>query len=94
MNNQLILGIDFGTTTSCVSYFDKEKHDFIVIRNKNGNYTTPSSIYFDPDSDDILFGDETFYIYKVENIFTNIKRLIGKDLNNLDKNTHDFFFYY
>ena len=91
MNNQLILGIDFGTTTSCVSYFDKEKHDFIVIRNKNGNYTTPSSIYFDPDSDDILFGDETFYTTKVENIFINIKRLIGKDLNNLDKNTHDFF---
>ena len=84
-----VLGIDFGTTTSCVSYFNKELQEFIVICNKNGNYTPPTIIYFDPDSDDVLYGDDAFYLSnlnttKMENLFTNIKRLIGKDIVNLD----------
>jgi len=96
MKNNLVFGIDFGTTTSCISYFDKEKDDFVVIQNKNGNYTTPSIIYFDEESDDILYGEDAFYISKLktvkhENLFTNIKRLIGKDLRNLDSETSSFF---
>lgn len=94
--NSLVLGIDFGTTTSCVSYFNKELQDLVVISNKNGNYTPPTIIYFDPDSDDILYGDDAFYVSnlkttKMENLFTNIKRLIGKNIVNLDENTNIFF---
>lgn len=96
MKNNLVFGIDFGTTTSCISYFDKEKDDFVVIQNKNGNYTTPSIIYFDEESNDILYGEDAFYISKLntvkhENLFTNIKRLIGKNLRNLDSEISSFF---
>ena len=89
-----VFGIDFGTTRSCVSYFNKELQDLVVISNKNGNYTPPTIIYFDPDSDDILYGDEiisNLKTTKIENLFTNIKRLIGKEIFNLDKNTRVFF---
>ena len=86
MKNEILLGIDFGTTTSCVSYYNKELKKFTVIQNKNGNYTTPSCIYFNPESDEILYGEDAYYISKLKsskrcNFFNNIKRLIGKELN-------------
>lgn len=94
--NENILGIDFGTTTSCVSYYNKESNKFTVIRNKNGNDTTPSSIYFNPDSDEILYGEDADYMFKLKsskkcNYFSNIKRIIGKDIGNLDKEIGSFF---
>jgi molecular chaperone DnaK (HSP70) len=96
MKNEILLGIDFGTTTSCVSYYNKELEKFIVIQNKNGNYTTPSCIYFNQESDEILYGEDAYYISKLKsskrcNFFNNIKRLIGKDLGDLDEETGDFF---
>ena len=50
----MILGIDFGTNNSCVSVF--KDNNVIVIPNELGNYTTPSCIFFSPDSDEILYG--------------------------------------
>jgi len=96
MKNEIFLGIDFGTTTSCISYYNKQLEKFIVIQNKNGNYTTPSCIYFNQESDEILYGEDAYNISKFKstkrcNFFNNIKRLIGKDLGDLDKETCDFF---
>lgn len=96
MKNEIFLGVDFGTTTSCISYYNKELDKFIVIQNKNGNYTTPSCIYFNHELDEILYGEDAYYMSKLKsskrcNFFNNIKRLIGNDLGNLDKEVSVFF---
>ena len=77
MSNTL-LGVDFGTVNSCVSWFGNGK--IKVIPNENGEMTSASAIYFDPYSSDILYGN---IAKNCKGSFTNLKRLIGKDLHNL-----------
>jgi len=67
-----VLGIDFGTTNSCVCYY--ENRNYHVIPDEMGNYITKSCIYFNPVSDEILYGD-TAYRYK--DGISNLKRLLG-----------------
>ena len=90
-SQNLLLGIDFGTTCSVVSFYDTLKKTFTVIPNNEGNYVSPSIMFFDPDSNDILFGNAALNVLNSSlknsnskylcNIFNNLKRLIGK--NNL-----------
>ena len=85
MSNTL-LGVDFGTVNSCVSWFGNGNGNgngngkIKVIPNENGEMTSASAIYFDPYSSDILYGN---IAKNCKGSFTNLKRLIGKDLNNL-----------
>jgi heat shock protein 1/8 len=72
--DSLILGIDFGTTNSCVSYYNINKDEFIVIPNAHGELITPSIIYFDENSNEILYGT---IAGKLNGHFSNLKRLIG-----------------
>ena len=82
-NNELILGIDFGTTYSCSSVVLDDQ--IIVIANSLGERTTPSFVLFLKDNK----------IYKIcsgelaklqpsyqKNIIYNIKRLIGKKMDD------------
>lgn len=66
-----IIGVDFGTTNSCVSYYNFETNDIIVIPNRDGKFTTPTKI--DISSEEILFGDSANRVTAI----SNIKRLIG-----------------
>jgi molecular chaperone DnaK (HSP70) len=66
-----IIGIDFGTTNSCVSYYNFETNDIIVIPNKDGKFTTPTKI--DISGEEVLFGDSANGVTAI----SNIKRLIG-----------------
>ena len=79
MSNTL-LGVDFGTVNSCVSWFGNGNGKIKVIPNENGEMTSASAIYFDPYSSDILYGN---IAKNCKGSFTNLKRLIGKDLHNL-----------
>ena len=49
----VILGIDLGTTYSCMSYVDKDGI-VRVIDNIEGEQTTPSVVYFDPDGSAVV----------------------------------------
>ncbi len=72
-----IIGIDLGTTNSCVSV--REGNDTIVIPNSEGNRTTPSIVAFK--GDDILVG-ETAKRQAVTNpkkTISSIKRHMGTD---------------
>lgn len=72
-----VLGIDLGTSTSCVAVFMDGKP--LVIPDKDGVTIQPSIVNFRPDGR-ILVGKEAkpYVIQDAENTVTAIKRLIGR----------------
>lgn len=85
----LYLGIDFGTTYTCVSYHDS---NFKILLNEDGYYTTPTAIFFDKNSSNILFGLSATQKSKTHGtVITNWKRIIGKTFAELSEYDFDFF---
>ena len=72
-----VIGIDLGTTNSCVAVMDGK--DARVIENAEGARTTPSIVAF-TDSDERLVGQpaKRQAVTNPENTFFAIKRLIGR----------------
>jgi len=72
-----VIGIDLGTTNSCVAVMDGK--DAKVIENSEGARTTPSIVAF-TDSDERLVGQpaKRQAVTNPENTFFAIKRLIGR----------------
>ena len=74
---RLVLGIDLGTTYSCVARLD-ENERVIVVPNSNGEYTTPSVVYYE-DSGNVVVG--TFAKKELDqdpdNVVALIKRHMG-----------------
>ena len=50
------IGIDLGTTYSCVSYVDDLGVTRIIEPSEGGGNTTPSVVYFDPESNEAVVG--------------------------------------
>lgn len=75
---QYVLGIDLGTTYSCVAYID-EFGKPVVLSNADGDDTTPSVVLFDS-ADSIIVGAEAKRSAKVEpdKVVQFIKRKMGK----------------
>lgn len=72
-----IIGIDLGTTNSCVSVMDGNKAK--VIENSEGDRTTPSIVAY-TENNEILVGQpaKRQAITNPKNTFFAIKRLIGR----------------
>ncbi len=72
-----IIGIDLGTTNSCVSVIDGSKSK--VIENSEGDRTTPSIVAFS--DDEVLVGQSAKRqaVTNPENTFFAVKRLIGRN---------------
>ena len=70
-----IIGIDLGTTNSCVSVF--EGNEPVVIANSEGKRTTPSVVAFK--GDDELVGEtaKRQAVTNVKNTISSIKRKMG-----------------
>ncbi len=97
-----ILGIDFGTTNTCISYY--QNNQVHIIQNLYGSLTTPSCLYFDIHSSEILYGNTAYDLLQsknnteyLSNIIHNFKRLLGityqeyihsQQLQNFFKNKH------
>lgn len=81
-----VLGIDFGTTNSCISYYNRQKGIVDVIVNPQGKYTSPSCLCFCDDVQEVLFG-EPAYNYSQVNVIHNFKRLVGIDWSKYASNT-------
>ncbi|MBT7127103.1 MAG: molecular chaperone DnaK [Candidatus Thioglobus sp.] len=73
-----IIGIDLGTTNSCVAIMDGS--NIKIIENSEGDRTTPSIIAFPKDSEEVLVGQSAKRqaVTNPENTLYAIKRLIGR----------------
>ena len=80
MNNNIAIGIDLGTTYSCVGVFLNGSVE--IITNDQGNRTTPSVIAFT--ELDRLIGEPAVnqQSRNVNNTVYGVKRLIGKFYND------------
>ena len=78
-----IIGIDLGTTNSCVSVM--EGKDFRVIDNAEGDRTTPSIVAF-TDDDEVLVGQSAKRqaVTNPENTIFAVKRLIGRKFDDAE----------
>jgi len=82
-----IIGIDLGTTNSCVSIIENGKP--VVIPNSEGKRTTPSVISFDKKTGERKIGDaaKRQEIVNAENTIYSIKRFMGKKYKDLKQDT-------
>ncbi len=76
-----ILGIDLGTTNSCISYFQDDKA--VIIPNKEGARTTPSVVAFTERGERLIgqVAKRQAVINPANTVFA-IKRLIGRKYND------------
>ena len=77
-----IIGIDLGTTNSCVAIMDGDKSK--VIENSEGDRTTPSIVAFTKDGSEVLVGQtaKRQAVTNPENTLFATKRLIGRKFND------------
>jgi len=79
MKNDVIIGIDLGTTTSCVAVV--ENGEPIVISNSEGKRTTPSVVGFTDNDRKIGDPAKRQAVTNPKKTVYSIKRFIGKDFS-------------
>lgn len=84
MGREKIIGIDLGTTNSCVAVI--EGGESTVIANSEGNRTTPSIVAF-TGKDEMLVGQiaKNQMITNPTNTLRSVKRFIGRHFNELSE---------
>jgi molecular chaperone HscA len=90
---EMIVGIDLGTTNSLVAYAHPETHNPIAINDMDRGTIVPSIIYFNPNGD-IIVGNEAkeFLVSDPKNSIFSVKRLMGKSYKDV-KDFEKYFSY-
>lgn len=90
---EMIVGIDLGTTNSLVAIIHPENKKPVVLKEHDGNALVPSIIHFD-EAGNISVGDQAkkFLISEPQRTIFSVKRLLGKAYNDV-KERASFFTY-
>ncbi|MDN3548542.1 Fe-S protein assembly chaperone HscA [Mucilaginibacter aquaedulcis] len=88
----IIVGIDLGTTNSLVAFINPDK-DPLVINDAGKGVLVPSVVHFGP-TGEVLVGNEAkeFLITDPQNTVFSVKRLLGRSYHDIE-NYKDFFSY-
>ncbi|SDD92666.1 molecular chaperone HscA [Mucilaginibacter pineti] len=88
----IIVGIDLGTTNSLVAFINPDKQPH-VINDTGKGVLVPSVVHFGP-SGDVLVGNEAkeYLITDPQNTVFSVKRLLGRSYHDIE-NYKDFFSY-
>lgn len=91
---EMIVGIDLGTTNSLVAIIHPESRKPVVLKEHDGNALVPSIVHFDSSTGIITVGDEAknYLITEPQNTIFSVKRLMGKSYNDI-KERSSFFSY-
>lgn len=89
---EIIIGIDLGTTNSLIAYIDEENQSR-VINDTGKGILVPSIIHFHP-SGDIIVGNDAkpYLISDPQNTIFSVKRLLGQSYKDIE-GYKDFFSY-
>lgn len=89
----MIVGIDLGTTNSLVAIIHPETRKPIVLKEHNNSSLVPSIIHFESDNK-VIVGEEAkaFLIESPQSTIFSAKRLMGKSYNDI-KERASFFTY-
>ena len=89
---EMIVGIDLGTTNSLVAIIHPETKQPIALREHNSSSLVPSIVHFSENT--IAVGEEArqFLISQPENTIFSVKRLMGKSYNDI-RYSASFFTY-
>jgi molecular chaperone HscA len=90
---EMIVGIDLGTTNSLVAIIHPESKKPVVLKEHDGNALVPSIIHFN-ESGSVSVGDEAKkkLVTEPQNTIFSVKRLMGKSYNDVREQT-SFFTY-
>ncbi|MEM7102602.1 MAG: molecular chaperone DnaK [Bacteroidota bacterium] len=90
--NEIIIGIDLGTTNSLVAFIDEGQP--LAVKDKGGKNTlVPSIIHFSEDNSVLVGHDaKAFLIKDPSNTIYSVKRLMGKSYNDVE-NFESYFGY-
>ena len=90
---EMIVGIDLGTTNSLVAIIHPESRNPVVLKEHDGNALVPSIVHFD-ETGLVTVGDEAknYLITQPHNTIFSVKRLMGKSYNDV-KERASFFSY-
>lgn len=83
MEAKKVFGIDLGTTYSCIAYIDENEKP-VVVKNSEGELTTPSVVYFESDNE-VTVGSSAKESSKMypDQVVSFIKRSMGKPNSGL-----------
>jgi molecular chaperone HscA len=89
----MIVGIDLGTTNSLVAIIHPESRKPVVLKEYDGNALVPSIVHFD-NTGSTTVGDEAknYLISEPQNTIFSVKRLMGKSYKDI-KERSSFFTY-
>lgn len=89
---EIIIGIDLGTTNSLIAYIDEENQSR-VINDTGKGILVPSIIHFHPSGDVIVGNDaKPYLISDPQNTIFSVKRLLGQSYKDIE-GYKDFFSY-
>ena len=88
---EMIVGIDLGTTNSLVAIIHPETKQPIALQEHNSSSLVPSVIHFG-NGNEVLVGEEArlYLITEPQNTIFSVKRLMGKSYNDIRERSNFF----